>query len=582
MQSSIGNRRRLIAVTEGNLRNNHLYITGCHDFFPEECYGQSNVKKGAGRKLTLLVEGLPSPVETDIARDTGNGPPRNFFRKRAWVGKFFKQHQLHEGDLIALERLDPFTYRIRPHKGNNQSSGAGRPENEKRQATLFAEATQTVEDSTRSGFGDTAFTRNRLEPLHRWVPWIAGFSAAFIQEVFEGAFRTDAGEVTILDPFAGVGTTLVEGLKRGYNVIGFEINPYAVLACEVKTSCARQKLRPLGEALSRLDELAGQLSHSDTRPKSRPPSEFKSRVPFFSPSIERDVLHLQDFIAGQKNLFVRKVLKLALGAVMVTFSNYSYEPSLSTRSAAGKEPITQADVFGIFRSKLREIEEDMSLLQQHLRQFKHRAKAQVYQRSYLQCGNCLGPGTIDVLVTSPPYLNNYHYVRNTRPQLYWLGLTGGNGKLKQLEEDNFGRFWQTVRAGPPVELTFKLPELEHVLNAIRERNPEKGTYGGGGWANYAATYFNDCARFFEVTREAMKPGGLVVVVIGNNIVQGIHVETDRFLAEIAQSYGFKLEAMHQVRRKRTGSSIVNSSVRMGVTSALVELYETAVELRSPK
>jgi DNA modification methylase len=32
----------------------------------------------------------------------------------------------------------------------------------------------------------------------------------------------------VLDPFAGVGTTLVESYRRGLNVIGFEINPYAL------------------------------------------------------------------------------------------------------------------------------------------------------------------------------------------------------------------------------------------------------------------------------------------------------------------------------------------------------------------
>ena len=36
---------------------------------------------------------------------------------------------------------------------------------------------------------------------------------------------------TVLDPFAGVGTTLVESVFAGHNAVGFEINPYALLAC---------------------------------------------------------------------------------------------------------------------------------------------------------------------------------------------------------------------------------------------------------------------------------------------------------------------------------------------------------------
>jgi hypothetical protein len=317
-------------------------------------------------------------------------------------------------------------------------------------------------------------------------------------------------------------------------------------------------------------------------PVSNPPRDFRSQTPFFSPAIEREVLLLQDVISGQTNEFVNSLLKVALGAVMVGFSNYSYEPSLSTRSAAGKDDVEYVDVVRVFRDKLREIEADIGFLQRHMKRFEYRPSAKVYRRSYLQDPSVLSTGSVDLLITSPPYLNNYHYVRNTRPQLYWLGLVDGNGDLKRLGQESFGRFWQTVRDGPRVELSFDLPELRDVLQSIRERNPEKGTYGGRGWANYAATYFNDCGRFFRVTRRVMKPGGWVVVVIGNNIVQGIHVETDRFLAQIGELHGFRLGGMHRVRKKRTGSSIVNSSVRAGVTRKPTELYETAVELRAPE
>jgi len=450
------------------------------------------------------------------------------------------------------------------------------------QTELFPAADTVDEKETKAGFGDSAFTNNRREPVHRWVPWVAGFSAAFVEGVLDAAVPGKADEVTVLDPFAGVGTTLVEGLKRGHDVIGFEINPYAALACDVKVSSVRCTLKQLAQAIQEVDDLRRQRPHSNARPKSVPPRDFKSRRPFFSPAVERQVLLLQDLMAQQTNGFLRDVMKLALGAVMVSFSNYSYEPSLSTRAAAGKDEIEDADVLTIFREKLWEIEVDIGFLQRHMKRFKHKPKAKVHRRSYLDGSRVLPARSVDVVVTSPPYLNNYHYVRNTRPQLYWLGLVDQRPDLKKLEEDSFGRFWQTVRAGPRVELAFELPGLRKLLETIRERNPEKGAYGGSGWANYAATYFNDCDRFFEITRRVMKRGGWVVVVIGNNIVQGVHIETDQFLARIAEMHGFKLDHMHRVRKKRTGSSIVNSSVRVGVTHQRTELYETAVQLRAPQ
>jgi len=79
----------------------------------------------------------------------------------------------------------------------------------------------------------------------------------------------------------------------------------------------------------------------------------------------------------------------------------------------------------------------------------------------------------------------------------------------------------------------------------------------------------------------MKPSGTVVVVIGNNILQGVEIKTDLFFARIAEQHGFRLVDLHRVRKKRTGSSIINSSVRIASTKKRYELYETAVELRAP-
>jgi len=49
MSGDVGDRKRLIAITGGNLRNSHIYFSGHHDFFPEECYGESNRSKGIGK-----------------------------------------------------------------------------------------------------------------------------------------------------------------------------------------------------------------------------------------------------------------------------------------------------------------------------------------------------------------------------------------------------------------------------------------------------------------------------------------------------------------------------------------------------
>jgi hypothetical protein len=428
-----------------------------------------------------------------------------------------------------------------------------------------------------SGPGDSAFTLNRAEPVHRWVPWIAGFSSSFVDDILDRV-PVRAGRVpTVLDPFAGVGTTLVQAMRRGWNAVGFEINPYAALACRAKLQIASYDLSGLREATDALARHVARRSRDESAvPRSAPPQGFRSRAPFFSPTIERQVLFAMDFIADVPDEPTADFLRVALGATMVGYSNYSYEPSLGRRISAGKEPILEADVGAVLRAKLEAMCDDVEQWQASA---VTAPEAQVHLQSYLADPCPVPPNSVDVLITSPPYLNNYHYPRNTRPHLYWLGLVAAPRDMKHLEHESFGKFWQTVRAGPEVELEVDDAELQKQVSMLRERNGNRGVYGGRGWANYAATYFNDCDRFCARTAQLMRPGGLVVVVIGNNIVQGIEFRTDEILARLAARHGLQCTDIHRVRRKRTGSSIINSSVRVGKAGTRVELYESAVELR---
>lgn len=442
---------------------------------------------------------------------------------------------------------------------------------------LIAPALGAIRQPGSPGLGDTAFTRNRTEPLHRWVPWIAGFSSSFVGEVLEAARGRDPADVTVLDPFAGVGTTLVEAMARGYDSLGFEINPYAALACRVKVACLGYDLKALRRAAGALRDYLD--SGRDTPPRSRPPIGFRSRAPFFSPRVETQVLRVLDFIAEQREEWLRDLLRVALGAVMVGFSNYSYEPSLGRRTAAGKQEILDADVGGAVGAKLDEMLGDIAQAQLLASSLGRVPKAEVFCESFLTGHTRLPARSVDFLITSPPYLNNYHYIRNTRPQVFWLGLVQDPAQLRAIEEQSFGKFWQTVRAGPPIALEADCPGLAELIEEVRRQNPERGVYGGAGWANYAAAYFNDCLAFCRAAARLMKHGGTAVIVIGNNILQGIEVKTDLWLARIAETCGFETVALHPVRRKRTGSSIIASSVRVGKAQAHVELYETAVELR---
>ena len=301
------------------------------------------------------------------------------------------------------------------------------------------------------GFRDTAFVENRDLTVHRWVPWIAGYSASFVADALERK-RNRGSKMRVLDPFAGVGTTLIEALKQGDAAVGYEINPYAALACRVKTECNRYDVAEFDAAISQFKEYGEDESWLNDRPDSKVPSGFRTRVPFFSRAVEHQVLACMDFVMQQTSGWIRDLFRVAFGAVMVSFSNYSYEPSLGTRSGAGKPNIEHADVFGTVHQKLSEMRSDILSFQKWMNRHNPVPRALVYPHSYFDNHMEIEPKSIDVLITSPPYLNNYHYIRNTRPHLFWLGMVQETSELKNIEQHSFGQFWQTVRSGPEIEL----------------------------------------------------------------------------------------------------------------------------------
>jgi DNA (cytosine-5)-methyltransferase 1 len=111
----VSERKRLIRVTAGNIRNSHIYVTGHYDFFPADCFGDSNLAQGrAGSSIRIRLEGMRKTIETDIARDARTGKPRKEFRARTWVREFFEKHQIKPGDVVALERIGERDYRLYP------------------------------------------------------------------------------------------------------------------------------------------------------------------------------------------------------------------------------------------------------------------------------------------------------------------------------------------------------------------------------------------------------------------------------------------------------------------------------------
>lgn len=443
---------------------------------------------------------------------------------------------------------------------------------------------------------DAGATDNKNEAIHRWVPWIAGYSAHFVEDVIRAYLpETGRGRALVLDPFAGVGTTLIEALKGGCNAVGYEINGFAALAGRAKVGSTAVPVDGLWKSVARFrsalarqegaidskwaaDPDAGLDSELETLASGRPQG-FKSRVPFFSPPVEAKFLRALR-LASVTDEPGRGLIRTALGATMVSYSNYSYEPSLSSRPGAGKPLIENASVAQCVGQKLDDMLHDIQWAQQAYGLSWGGRGATLHHGSYFNSE--LKSQSVSLLVTSPPYMNNYHYVRNTRPQLYWLGMVSQSSQLLALEKESFGKFWQTVRQGPDVDLCFDLPSLRGRLTQLAALNPEKGHYGGRGWANYATGYLNDAYRFLEIVARHLKPGGRAVIVVGNSIIQGMEFKIDELFAQLGEMQGLIAEDIIVVRTKRVGNSIIDSAVRNGQQDhrERTTLYDAAVVLRA--
>lgn len=445
----------------------------------------------------------------------------------------------------------------------------------------------STNSSTKRHLSNPHFADNKTYPVHRWVNWIAGFSWKFAGEVIDRYIPpgTDRSKEIVLDPFAGVGTTLIEAQRRRIPTIGFEINPFAHLAARAKLeavlvepSAFRDQVNKYVSDLSCTEKIIDQSELEDVPlPKRQPPRGFRSRVPFFSPKVERKVLLTLDYIDEISDIPTADLFRLAFATTMVSFSNYTYEPSLGSRPGAGKPLQDNAPVVPTIAAKLLQMTEDIASYRTELGDFDVVSNFDVRLQSFFDGSKDLDNDSVSLVVTSPPYLNNYHYIRNTRPHLFWLGYVSSPDQLSTYEHQNFGKFWQTVRDGEPVPLAFEMPILAEQIEQLRGLNIHKGVYGGGGWANYAATYFNDSNRFVRELARVLKPGGTAVIVVGNNVLQGMEFKVDEELANIAHQVGLKGRS-DIVRLQRVGSSIMGTGSRQKVGHR-IELYEAAVTIQ---
>jgi DNA (cytosine-5)-methyltransferase 1 len=99
-------------VTDGNLRNNHLYVKDLRGLLPDDCFGDATSGNG---QIEIVLDGLGETVKADIGVDSKTGRRRGYFRGRTWIRRFFEHHRVAADSVLEFEGLGERRFRLRPH-----------------------------------------------------------------------------------------------------------------------------------------------------------------------------------------------------------------------------------------------------------------------------------------------------------------------------------------------------------------------------------------------------------------------------------------------------------------------------------
>ena len=397
--------------------------------------------------------------------------------------------------------------------------------------------------------GRSTFKGGLDDAVHRWFRLTPSFGPALVGAMADRFLPDGLG--TVLDPFGGAATTLIECKKRGLTSVGYEINPFLHF---VGKTCLDWSLDPDKFVAALLRTHARYHAARDAAGAATA-EQLGLELPrifnvhrWWRADVLRDLLLLRQAIRDEPDPQARDALLLALSSALV--------PDL-TNVTLGRLQLHFID-----RS-----EDDIAIWPA----FSRRAHAIVADLRALPGGS--PPATllhvdalqapvpdrpdIDLVVTSPPYPNRYSYVWNTRPHLYFLGFFGGRSDGSQLDKRTIGGTWGAATTHlKKGEVTIEHPGVRALLAPLVAELRGKDNL----MANYLAKYFDMLSKQIVRMVPRLKPGASVVYVVGNSRLKGVYVPTDTLLADAMGRLGLRTVAVERFRRRHSGKDLYESAV----------------------
>ncbi|MHA2026963.1 MAG: DNA methyltransferase [Candidatus Thorarchaeota archaeon] len=330
---------------------------------------------------------------------------------------------------------------------------------------------------------------------------------------------------SVLDPMCGSGTTLLEAMLNDRRAIGIDIDPIARLISKVKTTPIKTK-----KLYSDISTLNAQIQEFEDSKSYHPIiPEFNYRDNWFRPFVLRELAIIRDSIDSISAIEHRDFFRVILSSIIRDVSNA--DPHC-TRTVLRKKVVKKIEP----RDTIARYRKSLGLQQIAMSEFMAIAETLDSGQVVLPKGTAMTTGlddrSIDLAVTSPPYINAVDYPRTHQLEMYWLGLLG-NGPLSHVKRKYIGT--ETVYKKEYEKLrTTGYESLDPILEKIYTKDPRRSFI--------VFKFFEDMKKQLSETFRVLKPGGHYCIAIGNNLIRGVEVHSDEILSEIAtSSVGFKLE-----------------------------------------
>lgn len=387
------------------------------------------------------------------------------------------------------------------------------------------------------------FNKNKKEPFHRWYPFVEGYSREFIQSIIK---EMNGNNIVCLEPFSGSGTTALELQNAGIPCFAFEVNPLMYLVARVKLEN--------GYNPHQFDYWNDYILKMRTEQNVKLTAEFntlyqdeKKTKWNYNTDIGIAVEKLRQVIESISEEKYRELFKVALASILLDVSNlYRNGKCLSYKKNWKNREISEIDVFNKFDEKvINELKYD---IENSISQSKINNKTRLFNAdSRTGIANEIKDNFIDLVITSPPYLNSRDYTDTYMLELKTLGFTKTNKEIKELRTKTLRSHvqikWEDTSNVNNELLKNTLKELEEASKDIEKWNESI--------IDMVRLYFVDMQNIFHILYKKMKINGRIYFNVSNSAYFNVLINTLEICASIAEQEGFKVLEIRDARKLKT-------------------------------